>query len=300
MTLDQPRDGPEPPDAPRGGTGVLRASLVPDVRFNRGNFTISFNTGSASSGVPLIGHLQSGRLAYASRDSGASHRLEDVFLAVQPEHPCLARSIDPDAEIAVIDVALLSQLASTASGPAPPPVRFTGHEPVSPQAARTWKATYAYIRSAVLERRSAEIQPLVVSSAARLLAAATLATFPNNTGTGPASDARNDVAPDTLRRAVAFIDEHAQHDITIADIAGAAFVTVRAVQVAFRRHLDTTPMAYLRQVRLGCAHRDLELGGLATTVTTVAYRWRFPSASRFAAYYQQAYGVAPGRTLRQN
>jgi len=31
---------------------------------------------------------------------------------------------------------------------------------------------------------------------------------------------------------------------------GAAHVTVRAVQLAFRRHLDTTPMAYLRRVRL--------------------------------------------------
>ena len=37
-----------------------------------------------------------------------------------------------------------------------------------------------------------------------------------------------------------FIDEHAHQDITAADIAGAARVTIRTIQLAFRRHLDTT------------------------------------------------------------
>jgi hypothetical protein len=43
-----------------------------------------------------------------------------------------------------------------------------------------------------------------------------------------------------MRRAVAFIDEHAHEDIAAADIAAAAGVTIRSVQLAFRRHLDST------------------------------------------------------------
>ena len=35
------------------------------------------------------------------------------------------------------------------------------------------------------------------------------------------------------------------------------------------------------------------------TVTAVAYRWGFPSPSRFTAYYRQAYGVTPNQTLRR-
>jgi AraC-like DNA-binding protein len=35
------------------------------------------------------------------------------------------------------------------------------------------------------------------------------------------------------------------------------------------------------------------------SVTAVAYRWGFPSPSRFAAYYRAAYGVPPGDTLRR-
>jgi predicted DNA-binding protein YlxM (UPF0122 family) len=39
-----------------------------------------------------------------------------------------------------------------------------------------------------------------------------------------------------VRRAVAFIEEYAHRDISAADIAGAAQVSIRAVQLAFARH----------------------------------------------------------------
>lgn len=100
-------------------------------------------------------------------------------------------------------------------------------------------------------------RPLLASSAAQLLAATALATFPSNALTDPTIEDRHDAHPATLRRAVAFIDEYAHEDITIADIAAAAFVTTRAIQLVFRRHLDTTPTEYLRRVRLGHAHHDL-------------------------------------------
>jgi transcriptional regulator GlxA family with amidase domain len=85
---------------------------------------------------------------------------------------------------------------------------------------------------------------------------------------------------------------------TVADIAAAAFVTMRAVQLAFRKHIGTTPTGYLRRVRLDHARRDLVSGDPAReTVTAVAYRWGFPSPSRFAAYYREAYGVLLSHTL---
>jgi AraC-like DNA-binding protein len=85
----------------------------------------------------------------------------------------------------------------------------------------------------------------------------------------------------------------------MADIAAAAFVTTRAVQLAFQRHKGMTTMEYLRLVRLDRARRDLA-GASADdglTVTAVAYRWGFSSPSRFALRYRQAYGVSPSLTL---
>ena len=72
------------------------------------------------------------------------------------------------------------------------------------------------------------------------------------------------------------------------------------MQIAFRRQLDTTPMAYLRRVRLDRAHEQLRAAdpGQGTTVTTVATRWGFASPSRFTADYRAAYGELPSHALR--
>jgi AraC-like DNA-binding protein len=66
-----------------------------------------------------------------------------------------------------------------------------------------------------------------------------------------------DTTPLLLRRAIAFIEEHADTDIGVADIARASYVTPRAIQLMFRRHRDCTPMEYLRRVRLHHAHQEL-------------------------------------------
>ncbi|WP_239080152.1 helix-turn-helix transcriptional regulator [Paractinoplanes brasiliensis] len=71
------------------------------------------------------------------------------------------------------------------------------------------------------------------------------------------------------------------------------------MQAAFRRHLDTTPMAYLRRCRLDRAHREL-LSADPTdgdTVGAIARRWGYLSSSHFAADYRAAYGRSPRQTL---
>jgi len=142
--------------------------------------------------------------------------------------------------------------------------------------------------------------PLAAGAAARLLAATALSVFPNNALLDPTAVDRNDARPATLRRAISFIDDNAHRDITLADIAAAAHVTIRALQLAFRRHLDCTPTAYLRRVRLERAHSQLSTAAPGReSVTAVAFRWGFASSSRFAAYYREAYGVPPGATLRR-
>jgi AraC-like DNA-binding protein len=281
------------------GMRLSLATLTPAVRFDHFRFALSFAAHVNPVGALLFSTLGAGRAGYASGRGERLYQAGQVYLAAQPEDPFTITIENTDGEMAVIDPALPSQVADTAPGRTRQPVRITGYEPVSAHAARQWQHTYAYIRDTVLASPDAAAQPLVAASAAQLLAAVTLSAFPTNALTDPTIEDRHDAHPDTLRRAVAFIDEHAHTDITIADIAAAVCVTVRAVQLAFRRHLDTTPTEYLRRVRLDHAHRDLASADPAiTTVTTVAYRWGFPSGSRFAAYYRQAYGVNPGHTLR--
>jgi transcriptional regulator GlxA family with amidase domain len=110
-----------------------------------------------------------------------------------------------------------------------------------------------------------------------------------------------DARPGTLSRAIAFIEAEPDADIAVADIARAANVTPRTIQHAFRRHLETTPMAYLRRVRLDHSHQQLREAarGDGATVARIALDWGFANPSRFARYYRDTYGRAPSVTLAE-
>jgi transcriptional regulator GlxA family with amidase domain len=85
----------------------------------------------------------------------------------------------------------------------------------------------------------------------------------------------------------------------LGDIADAVCLTPRAVQYMFRRHLDMTPLQYVRRTRLHYAHAEL----LATeegrgTVTAISARWGFANTGRFAEFHRKVYGQSPHITLR--
>jgi AraC-like DNA-binding protein len=281
------------------GIRLDTATLTPAVRLDRISLSMRLGLTAGPLGVLVLCHIRSGGHAYRSEGSERTYGPGDVFFPVQPDRPHSAQCTGTDFDAAVIAPALLSQVADTEQGRTRQPVRITSHDRLPPRDAALWRSTCAYVRDAVLGYPEAAAQPLVAASAARLLAATALAVFPNNALTEPTTADRRDAHPDTLRRAVSFIDDNAHAAITVADIAGAASVTIRAVQLAFRRHLGMTPLEYLRRVRLDHAHRDLIAADPASqTVTTIACRWGFPSPGRFASQYRQAYGIAPSHTLR--
>jgi len=105
--------------------------------------------------------------------------------------------------------------------------------------------------------------------------------------------------PKLLREAIGFIHDNARRDIGLTDIASALNVTPRSVQYAFRRHLNTTPLEYLRRVRLAHAHRDLQAADPSRdTVMDIAGRWGFSHAGRFSVMYRETFGNPPSKTLR--
>jgi AraC-like DNA-binding protein len=108
--------------------------------------------------------------------------------------------------------------------------------------------------------------------------------------------------PPTVLAAVGLIDSRAAEPIGLAEIAAAAQLSPRALQVAFRRYLGTTPLGYLRTVRMSRAHADLEAArpGDGETVSAVANRWGFSQLSRFAHDHKQRYGESPRDTLSRS
>lgn len=254
-------------------------------------------------GVVGLVMVESGTFPYVLTEKGATgYGAGDVFFAAQPDRPYAGRVDRVSFSYAALEPELLSRVADSGPGRAEVAVRLTDYRPVSPAAARRLCRTIAFLRDHVLANPAVRNSPLIASTAPQLLAATVLGTFPNTALTEPTGSDRHDGHPRTLRRAIAFIDDHAQLDISVADIAAAGHVTVRALQYAFRRHCGTTPMGYLRQVRLHYAHQELLAADPATglTVAEVAARWGFFHPGRFAEYYRTTYGHPPRQTLLRN
>ncbi|WP_158895659.1 helix-turn-helix domain-containing protein [Amycolatopsis anabasis] len=226
----------------------------------------------------------------------------EVIALAQPDRPYSGRVSHARYTYTSLEPSLLSQVADTAPHRTPRPVRLSGYRPVSPAAGRHLLRTIAYLHDHVLTAPTFRDSPLIVSTAPQLLAATVLSTFPNTALPDPTIEDRHDSHPCTLRRAMAFIDDHAHEDICAADIATSCHVTIRAVQYAFRRHLGTTLMGYLRQVRLQRAHQELLAADPTTgvTVTEIAARWGFFHPGRFAHHYRTVYGCPPYRTLQRD
>ena len=250
-------------------------------------------------GALVVVRIDSGRMEREC--GGVSERFltGDVFVDAEPSLPATLRLLGVETQTTVLDIGVLAQVAASSPARGAGPIRLTSFQPRSALAGLQWQRTVTFLRE-VLENTDASAQPLIRGSAARMLAATVLTTFPNTAIIDPTAQDRRDATSTTVRRAIAFIEQHPHADISVADIAEAGNVSIRAVQFAFRRQLDTTPMAYLRAVRLDRAHNDLLATdpGRGETVTGIAARWGFFSSSRFAAQYRRTYGVSPGHTLR--
>ncbi|GIH97776.1 helix-turn-helix domain-containing protein [Planobispora siamensis] len=285
-----------------GGNGTMclaRTSLGDHVALNRFTFGMGYTTQGPALGVIPIARIRAGTVTNCYDGHEHDNGPGDVMISLPPDRDWQGIAANLDSETVYLDPALLAQVAD---GPprTGPVLRFTGHRPVSATAARLWSDTYDFVLATV-DTLPAGTGSLLTGSLARLLTATALTVFPNNARTDPTSADRHDAHPATVRRVVAFIDAHAHADISVADIAAAAHVTIRALQLAFRRHLDTTPTGYLRRVRLHHAHQDLLAADPSSgdTVSAIAARLGFVNHSRFTAAYRATYGIPPSHTLRQ-
>lgn len=209
-----------------------------------------------------------------------------------------ARLVDAQLRSVVVSRALLAEVAAIDTDAASVP-RFTGLTPTSVAAGRTLAATERFLNRILTAHEPPENR-ILLASAGRLLAGAILTAFPNDLPAGGAAGDAGNAYPTLLRQAIEFIHDNAAHDVGIGDVAAALYLSPRTVQYMFRRHLDTTPTAYLRGVRLARAREELIAGDRSvTTVAATAARWGFAHTGRFAVLYRRTFGESPHETLRR-
>ncbi|MEU7692275.1 AraC family transcriptional regulator [Microbispora hainanensis] len=164
---------------------------------------------------------------------------------------------------------------------------------------RSWLSVVELLRREAETGGAMLEQPVALRQLEGLLMTQLLLAQPSNYSEA-LSGAQPRVAPTAVERAVELIEARAAEPLTVEEIAEAVGVGARALQEGFRRQLETTPMSYLREVRLDRVRAELMVGDPgATTVTDVAYRWGFVHLGRFALAYRRRFGESPSETLRR-
>ena len=169
--------------------------------------------------------------------------------------------------------------------------------PVDSSAANSWRIVSGRVLAAVADE-AAFASPLVRDRLFDAMVRVLISSFEIMPG-ALWTDERAVPAGAGVRRAVAYLDEHVAEHVTLPEVAEAARLSVRSVQHVFRRHVGTTPLAYLRDRRLDAVRLELIASDPAdTTVADVARRWGFAHLSRFSQAYHARFGEYPRVTIR--
>ena len=106
--------------------------------------------------------------------------------------------------------------------------------------------------------------------------------------------------PRNLKKAIEYMVANISQPLSVAEIAREAGTSVRALQAGFQQFKDTTPLNYLRRIRLEGVRKSLCDEANTLSIAQIARAWGFTHMGRFAAIYYDAFGQTPSETVRLN
>lgn len=169
-------------------------------------------------------------------------------------------------------------------------------DPCSPELAEYFRRTAQLLTSSIFGTPEVYARDLVRANAIDALTAVTVELFELSNRSEDASDRDGMV----IRRSIAEMRAHLEEPIAIPEIAQAAGVSVRGLQMAFLRQLGVSPLLHLRQLRLEAARSALvDEATAGTTIADIARRFGYANSGRFSTHYRNEYGEAPSGTLQR-
>jgi AraC-like DNA-binding protein len=200
---------------------------------------------------------------------------------------------DWDQRLVHIDRSLLQDVAAEALLP-DGPVELDHRSVPSDAAIARWRTA---VSDAMRVLKQDGVDSLAWHEVTRRVARILLEMYPPcSTDVGDALAAPRNAK---VRAAIDYLHAHVQEPITISALAEVAGLSNRALQQSFRRTVEQSPMAYLRDVRLGRVHEELQQSEpKSSNVGSVARSWGFTHMGRFSADYAKRFGEYPSETLR--
>lgn len=120
--------------------------------------------------------------------------------------------------------------------------------------------------------------------------------MPEAGGTSPQSLSQQ--MPASLTRALAWLNDRLDQPIRLDALADAAGVRPRTLEAHFKLYLGTTPLGWVRRIRLAQARQQLLLSNEQANVTGIALANGFSQLGRFSAQYRAQFGELPSQTLK--
>lgn len=142
-----------------------------------------------------------------------------------------------------------------------------------------------------------ELSPIMQAQIESNIINTLLASQPHNYSDLLLDDTPN-LTPHFVKRIEQYIEDNAHQPLTINDLAEHAGVSARTLFTGFSRYRNTTPMRYLKEVRLQYVHEELcrAVRGV-DSVTDIALKWGFSHLGHFGTDYKRRFGESPSATL---
>jgi AraC-like DNA-binding protein len=105
--------------------------------------------------------------------------------------------------------------------------------------------------------------------------------------------------PCALRRARDCLHAHAAEPLDLAQLAAAAGIGIRALQLGFQRHFGTSISDMLLDIRLSHLNTQLKRAAPDARIIDIAFDLGFTHLGRMAGAYRAKFGETPSATLRR-
>ncbi|MCV2217969.1 AraC family transcriptional regulator [Thauera sp. Sel9] len=176
------------------------------------------------------------------------------------------------------------------------PITFRPTMALDTAAGQRWMRLMTWLHTNLTEDEGLH-SPLIAAQTEQMVITMLLTCQAHNYSEALTQEDRS-IAPAFVKRIEHYIEEHANEPITILDLAEHANVSTRSMFTGFRRFRNTTPMLYLKEVRMRRVNEELKrLMPGESTVTAVAFRWGFNHLGHFTTDYKRRFGESPSETL---
>lgn len=197
-------------------------------------------------------------------------------------------------ERAAIEAACSAQLGYAL----PQPIEFQLGMDLRTRHGAAWRALVQFLATSAFSA-DARQHVLIAKQVEALLIATLLSQHPHNYSQALVAPTQIP-APHYVRRAQEYILAHYDEPITIDTLARHAAISGRSLHKGFQQYVGTSPMGFLRLVRLQKVREQLlraRQAGQTVHVTRVALNAGFSHLGHFSRVYRAQFGETPTQTM---